>query len=93
MGSIADNDSGGRYGYRMSKAALNAASQSLAVDLKDKGIAVGVFHPGWVQTEMTGYSGPLTVQESAQGLITNIEALDMSTSGVFRHVNGDVLPW
>jgi NAD(P)-dependent dehydrogenase (short-subunit alcohol dehydrogenase family) len=52
MGSIADNTSGGYYGYRMSKAALNAAGVSLAHDLKPEGIAVGIFHPGFVQTRI-----------------------------------------
>ncbi|MEK9656838.1 MAG: SDR family oxidoreductase [bacterium] len=93
MGSIADNDSGGRYGYRMSKAALNAAGKSLSIDLKEQGIAVGIFHPGWVQTQMTGYSGPLTVQESAKNLITRIEALNLENSGQFLHSNGESLPW
>lgn len=49
MGSIADNDSGGRYGYRASKAAFNALGRSLAIDLKDRGIAVAQLHPGYVK--------------------------------------------
>ncbi|MDX1528651.1 MAG: SDR family oxidoreductase, partial [Gammaproteobacteria bacterium] len=57
MGSIEDNTSGGRYGYRMSKAAVNMAGRSLAWDLKDKGIAVVLLHPGMVATEMTGRQG------------------------------------
>ena len=57
MGSITDNTSGGRYGYRMSKAALNAGLKSLAIDLKPKEIAIGILHPGYVRTEMTGGSG------------------------------------
>lgn len=93
MGSIADNSSGGRYGYRMSKAALNAAGKSLALDLKDKGVAVGIFHPGWVQTDMTGYSGYLTASESAELLCQRIDALSMNNSGEFFHSNGDSLPW
>jgi NAD(P)-dependent dehydrogenase (short-subunit alcohol dehydrogenase family) len=50
MGSVADNTSGASYGYRMSKAALNAAGKSLALDLKPKGIAVTILHPGFVKT-------------------------------------------
>ena len=50
MGSIADNDSGGAYGYRMSKAAVNAAGKSLALDLRARDIAVALLHPGWVRT-------------------------------------------
>ncbi len=55
MGSIADNGSGGYIGYRMSKAALNAASVSMAHELKNQDIAVGLFHPGFVQTQMVGF--------------------------------------
>ena len=54
MGSIADNGSGGYYGYRMSKAALNAAGMSLARDLRGAGVAVAILHPGYVRTDMTG---------------------------------------
>jgi NAD(P)-dependent dehydrogenase (short-subunit alcohol dehydrogenase family) len=57
MGSIDDNTSGGRYGYRMSKAAVNMAGRSLAHDLKDAGIAVAILHPGFVRTDMTGHQG------------------------------------
>ncbi|MEZ0314827.1 MAG: SDR family oxidoreductase, partial [Myxococcota bacterium] len=56
MGSIDDNTSGGAYAYRMSKAALNIASKSLAVDLSGRGIISVVVHPGWVQTEIGGRS-------------------------------------
>ncbi|WP_343215944.1 SDR family NAD(P)-dependent oxidoreductase [Colwellia sp. Arc7-D] len=57
MGSISDNGSGGRYGYRMSKAALNAAAMSLSHDLAHNKVAVGVYHPGYVQTDMVNYGG------------------------------------
>ena len=63
MGSIADNDSGGRYGYRASKAALNAFGKSLAVDLKPKGIAVAQLHPGYVQTRMVNFGGLISPEE------------------------------
>merc|ERR1712004_348793 len=53
MGSIADNGSGGIYGYRMSKAAVNAAGKSLSIDLKDKQVSVALIHPGFVKTDMT----------------------------------------
>ena len=93
MGSIADNDSGGRYGYRMSKAALNAAAKSLAVDLQPAGIAVGILHPGYVRTAMTGFNGLLDPHESATLLIERIDQLTLETSGVFFHAEGEVLPW
>lgn len=93
MGSMADNSSGGRYGYRMSKAALNAASVSLAQDVKARGIAVAILHPGWVQTEMVSGSGHVTADESAAQLIARIDALTLETSGTFWHANGEILPW
>lgn len=93
MGSIADNDSGGSYGYRMSKAALNAAGKSLAIDLNPKGIAVGLLHPGYVKTDMTGHSGYIDTKESVEGMRKVIEHLNLENSGSFWHTNGEELPW
>jgi len=93
MGSIADNTSGGRYGYRMSKAALNMAGMSLARDLKSKGIAVAILHPGYVQTQMVGFGGDISPEVAAQRLMTRIEELTLGNSGTFWHSNGEVLPW
>ncbi len=93
MGSIDDNDSGGSYAYRMSKAAVNAAGKSLSVDLKPKGIAVAILHPGWVRTDMTGHGGLIDADESASGLIKRMEELTLDTSGGFWHTNGERLPW
>ena len=93
MGSIADNDSGGRYGYRASKAALNAFGKSLAVDLKPKGIAVAQLHPGYVQTRMVNFGGLISPEESAKGLAARIEGLSLENTGSFWHSNGEALPW
>lgn len=93
MGSIADNDSGGRYGYRASKAALNAFGKSLAVDLKSRGIAVAQIHPGYVQTRMVKFGGMISAEEAATGIARRIEALTLANSGGFWHSNGEVLPW
>ncbi|APE32290.1 short-chain dehydrogenase [Halomonas aestuarii] len=93
MGSIADNDSGGRYGYRASKAALNAFGKSLAMDLAPRGIAVAQLHPGYVQTRMVNFGGLITPDEAAQGIAARIEALTLETSGGFWHSNGEPLPW
>ncbi len=92
MGSIEDNTSGSRYGYRMSKAAVNMAGRSLAWDLKDKGIAVVLLHPGMVATEMTGRQG-ISPEEAASGLIERIDELDLEKTGTFWHQNGEALPW
>jgi len=93
MGSIADNDSGGRYGYRASKAALNAFGKSLAVDLKPRGIAVAQLHPGYVKTRMVNFGGLITPEESAKGLAERIAGLNLENSGSFWHSNGEELPW
>ena len=93
MGSIADNESGGSYGYRMSKAAVNAAGMSLARDLAERQISVALLHPGYVKTEMTGNSGHVTPAEAATMLLDRVDDLDMEHTGVFWHANGEELPW
>lgn len=93
MGSIADNDSGGSYGYRMSKAAVNAAGKSLAIDLASKKIAVALLHPGYVRTDMTGHNGMIDPDESASLLLERLGELTLEQSGTFWHANGDELPW
>ena len=93
MGSIADNDSGGHYGYRMSKAAVNMGGVSMAHKLAERGIAVGLLHPGYVRTDMTGNTGHVDADESAAGLIRRIDELSLETTGSFHHANGEELPW
>jgi NAD(P)-dependent dehydrogenase (short-subunit alcohol dehydrogenase family) len=93
MGSIADNGSGGHYGYRMSKAALNAAGRSLAHDLAPRGIALVLLHPGYVRTDMTGGHGDVEPAEAAAGLLARLDALEPAGSGSFFHANGQPLPW
>lgn len=93
VGSVADNGTGGSYGYRMSKAAANMAGKSLAVDLDEQGIAVALLHPGFVKTEMTGNSGYIEADEAAEGLIKRMDELDLERTGTFWHSNGEELPW
>jgi NAD(P)-dependent dehydrogenase (short-subunit alcohol dehydrogenase family) len=93
MGSIDDNTSGGAYGYRMSKAAVNIAGVSLARDLGRRGIPVVLLHPGHVRTEMTGHSGMIDAGEAAAGLLARIDELSMDTTGSFKHAQGQTLPW
>jgi NAD(P)-dependent dehydrogenase (short-subunit alcohol dehydrogenase family) len=93
MGSIADNGSGGYYGYRMSKAAVNAVGVSLARDLAGRGIAVALIHPGMVATDMTGRHG-IPPAEAARGIIARIDALAATNTGRFWHAGtGEELPW
>jgi NAD(P)-dependent dehydrogenase (short-subunit alcohol dehydrogenase family) len=93
MGSIGDNQTGGSYGYRMSKAAANMAGVSLARDLHKAGIAVAMIHPGFVRTRMTEQRGDITAAEAATGILQRIDGLDLGNSGTFWHANGQILPW
>lgn len=93
MGSIDDNTSGGFYGYRMSKAALNMAGKSLAEDLKRQGVAVAILHPGMVKTDMVGDHGQIEPEQAALGLLARVDALTLATTGGFWHANGERLPW
>ena len=93
MGSIADNGSGGRYGYRASKAAVNAIGKSLAVDLAPRGIAVFLLHPGYVATDMVGGTGDVTPEHAAAQLIERLDTLTLEQTGTFWHANGEPLPW
>ena len=94
MGSIEDNSSGGSYGYRMSKVALNIAGKSLAVDLRSRGIAVAILHPGLVKTRMVQFNpNGISPEDSVRGLIARIDELTLKNSGSFLHANGSVLPW
>jgi NAD(P)-dependent dehydrogenase (short-subunit alcohol dehydrogenase family) len=93
MGSIQDNGSGGYYGYRMSKAAVNAAGKSLANDLRPRGIAVFLLHPGYVATDMVGGSGDISPEVAAKRLIERLDQLGLDQTGTFWHGDGSPLPW
>ncbi len=93
MGSIGDHPGGGDYSYRSSKAALNMAMVSAAADLKPRGIAIGLLHPGWVKTDMGGQGAPVSREASATGIRQVIDALDLSRTGGFWDYQGKVLPW
>ena len=92
VGSIDDNGSGGYYGYRASKTAVNQIGTNLKHELAPRDIAVVLLHPGLVATEMTGGQG-ISPADSARGLIKRIDELSMETSGSFWHAEGYELPW
>ena len=77
----------------MSKAALNAAAMSLSKDLASREITVGIYHPGYVQTDMVNHGGDISANVAAGRLVGLINNLTMAESGVFKHSNGEVLPW
>ena len=93
MGSVADNGSGGRYGYRASKAAVNAIGKSLAVDLQPRGIAVFLLHPGYVATDMVGGTGDVSPEQAAAQLVERLDGLTLEQTGTFWHANGSPVPW
>ena len=92
LGSIADSN-GGIYEYRMSKAALNMASRTLALDLRKDGIIVVAISPGWVKTDMGGPGAPTPVAESAAGLIRVIDKVTLAESGEFMSYEGERRAW
>ncbi len=79
--------------YRASKAAALNLGRNLAVALADRNVAVGIYHPGWVQTDMGGSAASINTQDSATGLLARFEALSMDTSGCFEMWNGDAMPF
>jgi NAD(P)-dependent dehydrogenase (short-subunit alcohol dehydrogenase family) len=93
MASIAENSAGGAYAYRASKAALNAAVKSMAVDIKARGIACLLLHPGWVRTDMGGKNATLDVRDSVHGMRRVIEDFDLARTGSFLRYNGEPVPW
>lgn len=93
MGSIGDNTSGGYYAYRMSKAALNMMSMSLAVDLKSEGILSVVINPGFVQTRMGGSRAPTPVDESVRNILARIDEATLADTGAFLNWRGNRYPW
>lgn len=93
MGSIGDNRSGGAYGYRMSKAALNMALKTLAIDLAPERFTVVAVNPGWVKTDMGGPSAPTPVAESAANMIALFDRITPTDSGSFLDHRGHAWPW
>ena len=92
LGSTANNG-GQRYAYRSSKAALNNAMRGLSRDWAGDGITVGIFHPGWVRTDMGGSSAPLDAVASVAGLRQRIAELGPKNSGAYRDYAGQELAW
>ncbi|NOT83416.1 MAG: SDR family oxidoreductase [Methylococcaceae bacterium] len=93
MGSMADNGSGGSIVYRSSKAALNAAMKSIALEVKAQGIGVLIFHPGWVKTDMGGSNAPLAAAVSIKGMRQIIDEFTLAQSGHFIKYDGTPMPW
>jgi NAD(P)-dependent dehydrogenase (short-subunit alcohol dehydrogenase family) len=93
MGSIGANLSGGHYGYRASKAGLNAIGRSLSIDLFRRGITLAMLHPGRVNTDGGGADAPLTVQESVTAMRSAVARAGNHETGQFHSYTGEPLPW
>lgn len=93
LGSIQDNAQGGLYAYRMSKVALNMATKSMSIDLKDDKILCVAMHPGWVKTDMGGSHAPLTVENSCKKMVETILGLNETHNGGFIQYDGKTMAW
>jgi NAD(P)-dependent dehydrogenase (short-subunit alcohol dehydrogenase family) len=93
MGSIADNQMGGYYPYRSSKAALNMITMSAAIDLRPRGITCVVLHPGWVRTDMGGPEAEISPERSVTGLRAVLDRIGPQDSGAFFDYDGSRIPW
>lgn len=93
MGSIADNTSGGAYGYRLAKAAQNMATKNLAIELRGSKIGVVAVHPGWVRSAMGGAGAPVEPEDCAKNIANLLAKLTPKDSGKFFHADGSELPW
>ena len=91
MGSIADNQSGGYYFYRISKAALNMFNKSFSQDYPH--IPSIVIHPGWVRTDMGGNHAPISPEIAAINISDLILTANNLSSGNFYNYKGEILPW
>jgi len=93
LGSIGDNTSGGFYAYRMSKAALNMMSRSLAADLRGDGITSIVINPGWVQTDMGGPGATTPAADSVAAILREVDRATLADSGEFLNWRGNRIGW
>ncbi|MEM0954829.1 MAG: SDR family oxidoreductase [Pseudomonadota bacterium] len=93
MGSMELNTWGCCLGYRASKAALNSATKTLAVDFGKLGVTFVSLHPGYVQTDMNDGKGRITSTQSAAGLLDVIAGLTAEDNGAYYDWQGKTLPW
>ena len=66
-----ESEGGGNYGHHASKSALNMVGKLLSLDLKEKGVAVGIVHPGFMRTEMTKGVGFDKFWDDGGGMVTS----------------------
>ncbi|MEO1245301.1 MAG: SDR family oxidoreductase [Pseudomonadota bacterium] len=93
LASIGRNESGGYYGYRESKTALNMFTRTLAAELGPEGFICVALHPGWVQTDMGGAGATLTPEESVSSMRAVIDGLTADDNGEYRSYTGETVAW
>ncbi len=93
IGTIGHGNGGHMYGYRATKAALNAITRGMAEDLKPRGIIAVAMHPGWVRTDMGGPGADIDTQTSVSGMKKVIDGLKPSDCDAFMTYDGSTLPW
>ncbi|XP_035204830.1 C-factor-like [Stegodyphus dumicola] len=93
LGSIGENNSGDYLSYRLSKAAVNMVTRTLAEELKPSGIFIMALHPGWVKTDMGGDAAPLTTEVSVNGMLIVLAKAEESHRGLLFSSKGHKIPW
>lgn len=93
LGSVALNNDGSLYHYRLTKTGLNNATKSMSVDFKPFGILALSMHPGWVKTDLGGPKAPMDVETSCKHMVQTILKLDEKSNGTFIQYDGKKLPW
>lgn len=84
---------GGYWPYAAVKAGLNRIMRSVAFDLKERGIVVGVIHPGYVATDMSGPGADISPQESASSIMALTDGWAIEETGEFYKWNGEKHAW
>jgi NAD(P)-dependent dehydrogenase (short-subunit alcohol dehydrogenase family) len=98
QGSIAETvpGRGNSYFYKSSKSALNMVTHILSLELKDRGITVGLVSPGWVDTHfgnLPSLPGMIQPEESAAGVVSVIDDFGIEKTGTFITHEGKPAPW
>lgn len=82
-----EHTDGNAFAYRVSEAAALNLGRNLA-EVLSPNVAVGIYHPGWVQTNMGRAEATITVDESSTGLIRRFDAFGPDTTGCFEMWDG-----
>ncbi len=93
VGSIGNDKFGNFYMYRPSKTALNAITHAMSINLKDRGITVIPFHPGFTKTDMGGPTADIEVEESVTGIKAVLDQVTFADTGRYLTWEGGELPW